>query len=444
MTEITIPYNFGPRVYQVPFLRAIDDGCKRLIIVWHRRTGKDKTCLNAMIKQMLKRVGGYYYMFPTLVQGRAVLWDGIDNDGFKFLDHFPPQIVKRFNNQEMKIELNNGSIFRVLGADNFDGKMGTNPVMIVFSEYSLINPSVWGFFRPILAANDGIAVFNFTPRGENHAYDLYNLGDASDDWYTEILTASDTKILSADILERERREIKALNGDDALYWQEYFCDFSVPIAGAYYANQMQDAVAEGRICNIPYVATFPVETYWDIGRTDYTAIWFVQRIGADIRLIDYLQTTGVGIHEIAPLVLSKKYVYSRHIAPHDIEQGEWGSAENSRRDTAQKLGINFEVAPMLSVQDGIDAARAILSRCWFDREKCADGISALKSYHKKYDEKRKYYQPIPEHDWSSHASDAFRYLAVSIDDRAYAMPNKRDRYKRARSSYQYTGNPLAV
>ena len=161
MKYIPLPFNYSPRDYQMPFWAAMERGCKRAVLVWHRRTGKDKSCLNFLIREMSKRVGNYFYTFPEFAQGRAVLWDGIDRDGFKFLDHFPPEFIKSKNETEMKIECVNCSTFQIIGTDRFDKKIGANPMGIVFSEYSLQDPDVWGFFRPILAENNGWAIFNY-------------------------------------------------------------------------------------------------------------------------------------------------------------------------------------------------------------------------------------------------------------------------------------------
>lgn len=450
MPTITLPHNYKPRHYQLPLLQALDEGCKRAVYVAHRRSGKDKTAVNIFPKEMMQRVGTYWGVFPELKQGRKILWDGMDADGFKFLNHFPYELRggidgnAGINNSEMKLSFRNGSIFQIIGDDNIDSNVGSNPVFAWFDEYSLHNPRGWGLISPILEQNGGKALFTYTPRGENHGKTLFDYAMDQDDWFCGLYTASDTGIFTKQQLERIRLEYVSLYGDDSLFYQEYMCDFTVPIQGAYYATHMRRAMDEGRITHVPYDERYTVETYWDIGRTDYTAVWFAQRIGLDIRLIDYLETTGVGIHEIAPMVLSKPYIYSRHVGPHDIEQGEWGSADKSRRDTATKLGIRFEVAPRLSIQDGIDAGRAILPRCWFDADKCKDGVDALKSYHKQYDDKRKVYLKEPYHDWSSHGADGFRTMAVSIDDKAQALPAKRDKYRRTSSNYVYAGNPDAV
>ena len=415
--EITVPYNFTPRPYQLPLLKAMDSGYLRAVQVWHRRSGKEKTDLAGVVsKKMLERVGAYYYVFPELAQGRKVVWDGSDYNGFRFIDHFPKELISgQINNSEMKLRYKNGSLFQVVGSDRFNSVMGTNPVGVVFSEYSLQDPSCWAFFRPILAENGGWAIFNFTPRGENHAYHLYELAKADPEhWFCQLLTVDDTGAIPKDVLERERNEITRLYGNDAFFRQEFYCDFSVPVPGAYYAHQISQAYKEGRVGKVPHDTRLPVHTWWDLGINDKMSIWFVQGIGQEIHVIDYYENSGYGLNHYANKLQEKGYTYGRHVAPHDIEVRELSNG-NSRKEAAALLGISFEVAPRLSLEDGINAVRGIFSRLWFDADKCRDGLNALKNYHKVWDEKKKTYLDHPYHDWSSNASDAMRIGVVSYD-----------------------------
>jgi len=222
MTEITIPFKFRPREYQLPLLKALDKGIKRAIIVWNRRSGKDKVCFNYMVKKACERVGTYFYFLPEYTQARKVIWDNIDNDGFKMLDHIPPELIKKTNDTTLKVELVNGSIIQLLGADTFSKSgVGTNPIGVVMSEYSVNDPEVWNFIRPILAVNGGWIIFNFTPRGQNHAFKLLEIAKDNPEWFTEVLTVNETKVLSPEDIERERRE----GMSEAMIDQEYFCKF---------------------------------------------------------------------------------------------------------------------------------------------------------------------------------------------------------------------------
>lgn len=228
-TKIQVPHLYNPRTYQLNLLRALDNGIKRAIVVWNRRSGKDKTCFNYMIKRSFERVGTYFYLLPTYSQAKKVIWDNIDNDGFKMLDHVPKQLIKSTNGTELKIEMINGSIIQLISADEFkQSGVGTNPIGVVFSEYSVTNPEAWKFLQPILAANGGWAIFNFTPRGMNHAWNLLQQAKENDKWFWEILTNDDTKILKEDEMTEERKT----NPQDIIE-QEWYCKF-IEGAGAFF------------------------------------------------------------------------------------------------------------------------------------------------------------------------------------------------------------------
>lgn len=220
MNTITLPYHFTPRDYQLPILKAWDSGIDRLYWVAHRRSGKDKTIFANLPKKMMERKGTYYYFLPTYAQAKKVIWTGADKDGFKFLDHFPKEIVKSINQSDMIIELINGSILQMVGADNIDRIVGTNPVGIVFSEYSLMKPDVWNFISPILRENGGWAIFIMTPRGINHAWDLLKTVEKDPKWFCQVLTVDDTHALTAEQLEDARLEMP-----EDLFKQEYYCTF---------------------------------------------------------------------------------------------------------------------------------------------------------------------------------------------------------------------------
>lgn len=436
MRKVMVPVDYTPRPYQLPILQSIDRGIKRIVWVAHRRSGKDKTCINLMAKTMMERVGAYYYIFPTFAQAKRVIWEGLDRDGKRLLDHFPKEYLDgKPNDTEMKLRYKNGSLFQLIGSDKIDAIVGTNPVGVVFSEYALQDPVAWGFLRPILAENGGWAIFVSTVRGENHLYDLYELAKNMPGWYVRMDKASETGVIPAEILENERQEIIRLYGDDALYQQEYECNFTVPIAGAYYAEHIARSYRDGRVGHVPHESTITVETAWDLGMNDRMAIWFFQCIGQEVRMIDYMEGTGKGIPDyIADIKQSRpQYVFKTHIGPHDIEVRDLSvSGGKSRRDVARALGFDFEVAPRLPLIDGIDAVRNIFGRCWFDAEKCRAGLNALKNYRKLYDDRRKTYLDQPYHDWSSNGADAFRMLATSLDLRRRGLSARPpDKYERA-------------
>jgi len=411
MTELTIPYHFTPRDYQLPIFEAIDSWIKRIIMVRHRRAWKDKACFNVIVKKAMETVWIYYYVFPTYSQWKKAARDGIDKDGWKTINHIPQEVVKRKNDTEMKVELINGSIIQIVWSDNVDSIVWTNPIWIVFSEYSLQTPAVRDFLRPILAENGGRAIFNFTPRWDNHAKELLDMAKENKDWMVSIQTVDDTKAIDPEVLEAERREIIQKNGSDAIFQQEYYCSFDAWINGSYYAEILTNLENQWRRTTVPYDPALDVFTVWDLWINDSTAIWFWQRIGKEIRVIDYYENNGEGLSHYVSILKEKWYRYWTIRLPHDAQARSlqtWKTVE----EKMYEYGFNdIQIVPKLSVLDGINSARAILPYCYFDREKTERGRKCLKNYHKELDEKRQAFK-WPEHDWSSHGSDAFRYLAV--------------------------------
>ena len=191
------------------------------------------------------------------------------------------------------------------------------------------------------------------------------------------------------------------------YQQEMECSFDAAVKGAYYGRLIDEAQQEGRICAVPHEPAAKVDTWWDLGVGDSTAIWFVQTVGREVRVIDHYEMTGEGLPHYAKVLASKPYVYGRHIAPHDIAVRELGTGQ-SRIEMARALGLKFETAPKLPVDDGINAVRLTLPKCWFDAKRCAAGLEALRMYRKDRDEKLNVFRDKPRHDWTSHSADAFR------------------------------------
>ncbi len=408
-TEIEVPHNFTARWYQEPFLHAMEsEGIKRAVCVWHRRAGKDKTFMNFLVPCMLERVGAYYYYFPTAAMGRDILWDGMDRDSFKFVDHFPKLLIARKNESEMKIELKNGSVFKIRGTDKRE-PIGVNPVGCVFSEYSRQNPKGgWDLVRPILAENGGWAVFNFTPRGKNHAWRLWKMARDNPKWFCQTLKADETQAITEEAIQDERDS----GMSEELVQQEFYCSFDIGQAGSYYARIVSSLWDEGKIGNVPYDDSAQVYTFWDLGIGDSTVIWFVQFIGKELHIIDYYENHGEAFSHYANVVHRKPYVYAQHWGPHDLE-GRSLQTGLTMLNVAKQLGIKFRVLPADRIEDGIEAARWVLRRCWFDKTKCEEGINALENYHADYDDKREDFVVKPCHDWSSHGADAFRYLSMA-------------------------------
>jgi len=411
MTELTIPYHFTPRSYQEPIFEAIDNWVKRIIMVRHRRAWKDKACFNIIVKKAMENIWIYYYVFPTYSQGKKAAWDGIDKDGWRTINHIPQEIIKRKNDTEMKVELINWSIIQIIWSDNVDSIVWTNPIGIVFSEYSLQSPAVWDFLRPILAENGWWAIFNFTPRWDNHAKELLDMAKENPDWMVSIQTVDDTKAITPEVLESERREIIQKNGTDAIFQQEYYCSFDAWINGSYYAEILTELEKAWRITTLPYDPALDVFTVWDLGINDSTAITFWQRFWKEIRVIDYYEMNWEWLSHYVSILKEKPYRYGTMRLPHDAQARSlqtWKTVE----EKLYEYGFNdIQIVPKLSVLDWINSVRAILQYCWFDKEKTERLRKCLKNYHKELDEKRQTFK-WPEHDWSSHGADSFRYLAV--------------------------------
>tara|TARA_Y100000310_G_scaffold329437_1_gene399293 strand:- start:14416 stop:15750 length:1335 start_codon:yes stop_codon:yes gene_type:complete len=430
--EISVPYKWTPRDYQLPLWSALENGCKRAAVVWHRRAGKDSVGLNWTVCQALQEPGIYWHLLPTSVQGRKVVWEGKTNDGRAFLDHWPPELITKSRDDEMALWLrgpkNSESMWQVVGSDNYDRLVGANPRGVVFSEFSLAHPNAWEYIRPILAANNGWALFLYTPRGRNHGYDLYQaarrLQDEGKGWFAQMLTVDDTHVVSPEIIEEDR----ASGMPEEMIQQEYWCSFNAALVGSYYGEQMARADTEKRICSVRHDTAALVETWWDLGIGDPTAIWFVQRVGREVHLIDYYESQGQGLAHYVSVLDEKRrehgYNYGDHVMPHDAGAKELGSGK-TRVETLSTLGLKPVVLPLQKLEDGIEAVRNLLAKCWFDETKCDFGLRCLREYSKNYDEKNKVYQNQPRHDFTSHAADAFRYGAMH---RASTGPREPIRY----------------
>jgi len=437
--EITLPYNWRPRPYQLPACQALDNGVKRIISIWHRRAGKDLTAINMCAKKSFERVGLYLHLLPYYKQGRKIVWNGMDKTGKPFLSAFPEEIIASKNDQEMQLKLTNGSIYQVAGTDNIDSLVGINPVGLILSEYSIQDPHAWDLLRPILAENEGWAWFIYTPRGRNHGYVLLEKAKKNPRWFEQVLTVNDTNAIPMSAIEEDRE----MGMSEELIQQEYFCSFDAPLTGAYYAKQMAKALEDKRIGHFPYDPLLPVDTFWDLGVGDSTAIWFLQHVktstGGEYRIIDYYENSGEGLLHYIKHLKDKEYIYEEHWGPHDLKVREFGSEARTRWEIALSHGLRFNIVPRYSVEDGIEAVRNILPRCYFNTSSKGDmemGLEALRQYQKEWDDNRNCFKSKPLHDWTSHAADSFRYLAVSVREKFKQRP-KRD--SQAETEYDILG-----
>ena len=432
--ELILPHAYTPRDYQLPAWKAFDSGFKRLLLVHHRRAGKDKTCINMMARSMMERVGTYFYFLPTFAQAKRVIWDGMDGNGFRFINHFPRELWDGDpNTTDMRIRLKNGSVFQLVGSDKIDNVVGTNPIGCVFSEYSLQDPAGWEFIRPILRENGGWAVFNGTPRGKvNHMYKLYQMAKDNPAWFVDKLGIDDTHVMTEADVDEER----AAGMDEELIQQEFYSSFEGGMSGAYYVQQMLDVEERGGMTDVPHDPLMKVHTVWDLGMSDETVIIFYQQSPAgQIRIIDHYSGTGEGLEYYIGALFDRAreygYVYGDHLAPWDIQVREMGTGK-SRLEVARSMGINFKPVRKLPISEGINAVRMMLPVCYFDVSRTQHLRDSMMSYSKAWDQTNRTWKDKPRHDWSSHDADAMRYLAVGRKNAR--LPETQDRY--AKDNYK--------
>lgn len=410
MTEISIPYT--PRDYQLDMWKARHSGIKRTLKVWHRRAGKDLDDLAYTIDQMIRYPNIYWHCFPEYTQGRKAVWENMTVDGTPYLDLFPKELIKGINHHEMRVELKNGAIFRLVGGD-VNRLVGAGPRGVVMSEMSLHKPSTWDYIEPMILEKGGWAAFNGTPRGENHFHDLKKMAEKNPDWYVDIKTVDDTGVITQEQIEGMRKMGKS----EEHIQQEYYCSFQGSIEGAYYAQQMRDAENSGRITDVPYDPALPVDTYWDFGHRDSTAIWFVQseRSGMTHRCIKYYENNNKNLTHYVNYVHKLRdsgWTFGNHESPHDGNHADFKTGKTIQQ-LARDLGLNFNVQPRTNnLIFDLEKVRAILPKCYFDAVNCKEGINCLKQYRREYDESKKIFKDKPLHDWASDGADAFRYFAV--------------------------------
>jgi phage terminase large subunit len=384
------------------------------VMVAHRRAGKTVASVMDLVDAALrctKPDPRFAYVAPTYTQAKDVAWEYLKR-------YTAPILGTQHNESELRVDLPNRARVRLYGADNYDRMRGVYFDGVVLDEYSDMDPRAWSeVIRPALSDRKGWGVFIATPKGHNDFHKIWDKTSRNDpDWYRLMLRASETGLLDADELADAR---KAMSAEQ--FAQEYECSFEAAVVGAYYGNLMADAERDKRIGGVPYDPAVRVWTAWDLGIGDPTAIWFAQMVGREVHLIDYYEATGMDLGHYVKVLDQKPYLYAGHILPHDVEAKELGTGK-TRKEVLESLGLEVEVAKAHGVDDGINAVRVLLPRCWFDLTKCERGVEALRLYRAEFDEKLKTVRPRPLHDWTSHAADAFRYLAMALDDVAI-MPS---------------------
>jgi hypothetical protein len=423
MARIVIPYQ--PREAFKPLHNRT---ARWACVVAHRRCGKTVACINDIIKRALLTDKKDYrgaYIAPFYVQAKQVAWDY-----FKKYTVVIPGI--KYNEAELRVDFPNGSRIQLFGADNPDRLRGMYFDDLIADEYGDWKPSVWPYvIRPCLADRQGNAIVIGTPKGRNAFYETWLESKRNNKWLSLTLRVSETKLLPESEIEELKRELS-----EEAWRQEMECDFEAAIPGAYYGKLINEARQQGRITQVDYDPNVPVHTAWDLGYSDDTAIWWYQVIGGEIHILEHHSSNGEDVAFYGELVKSKSYKYGIHWLPHDARAKTLASGGKSiQEQLAAHLGRpSIRIVPELSLQDGIQAARLMMPRVWFDE--CTEpGINALAQYQREYDEDKKTFREKPRHDWTSHSADAFRYLAIAW--RTEAAP---DKTKETRFPVQGVGN----
>ena len=403
--NIKIPYT--PRKHQ-SYLHQQINRYRWSVLVCHRRFGKTVCMINHLIRSALMsklKNPRFAYIAPTFKQAKSIAWD--------YMKQFTSKIPNtKFNETELRVDLPNGSRITLLGAENSDGLRGIYLDGCVIDEYANIDGKLFAeIIRPALSDRKGYCVFIGTPAGmNNNFYDLYQHANGAEDWFNYKAKASDTKIVDPEELEKAKEVM-----GEKKYMQEFECDWIANIEGAIYGEEIAKIEDKNQIARVPYDPTLPVSTAWDLGVADHSSIIFFQQKGTGVQIIDYHEERGHGLPHYIQMLEEKPYIYKDHFAPHDIDVQEFGNGK-TRREIAYQLGVRFKVVPKLPVEEGIHAVTMLLPRCWIDTDHCKNLIDALRHYHRKYIDKNRMFRSKPVHDWSSHACDAMRYLAVGFQE----------------------------
>ncbi|MCA0000951.1 MULTISPECIES: hypothetical protein [unclassified Mesorhizobium] len=430
MPSVDLPSNWEPRDYQKPAWDSWLEGCNRQLLIWHRRAGKDDINLRMHSVAAFNRVGTYWHMLPEYAQARKAIWEAVNpNSGQRRIDEaFPHAIRANTRENDMFIRFKNGSTWQLVGSDNYNALVGSPPVGLTASEWALANPSAWAYLSPILAENGGWASFISTPRGNNHLKGMLKRFAGDDRWFTQVLTAKDTGAISLQAIEDQRGEYEALFGKamaDLLIEQEFYCSFAGAMVGSYWGAELAAAEVEGRIGVVPINWKHPVHTVWDLGKAANNPIWCFQVINGKPLIVDFYRPESDDLEDWCKWLDNKGY-HGTDYVPHDAMQPNWG-AKRTRFDTLKLHGRKPKMVQMVSVADGINAARETIKVAEFDEGRCGEvGIEGLKAFRRLWDDERKCFLDIPVKDWAEHIASAFRYLGLAWKDAApvYEPPQK--------------------
>lgn len=399
--RVIIPYK--PRPAQLQIHEAVDQ--HRFVVgVAHRRMGKTVAALNQLIKSSLEngqQSPRYAYIAPTYGQAKRVAWD--------YLTHFVRPLNAEANITELRVDFL-GRRIQLFGSDNPDSLRGQYFDGVVLDEIGDQNPKIWNeIIRPSLSDRKGYCLFIGTPKGNNHFKDLFDRADKEEGWAALEFKASETKLIDEEELLSARKEM----GDDK-FNQEFECSFNAAVEGSYYGKIIGELEEKNRMCEITRDDLCQTYVAWDLGMGDSTALWVAQNAGQEVRLMDYVENHGQGLDWYVNWLKDNKWETAEQLLPHDVAVRELGTGK-SRLEVLRESGLNVKVLPRLSVDDGIQSVRRLLPRCWFNIPQVKQGLDCLRNYRREHDEKRNVFFDKPLHDWASHGSDSFRYLALGME-----------------------------
>jgi hypothetical protein len=367
--------------------------------------GKTVAAINQLIHSALNNKLAnprYCYIAPTYSQAKRVVFD--------YLVEFTRPLGAKVNIAELRVDFM-GRRISLYGSENGDSLRGQYFDGVVLDEIGDQNPKIWNeILRPALSDRKGFCLFIGTPKGNNHFKDLRDRAETAEGWKLLEFKASQTGLIDAQELSSAKNEM----GEDK-YIQEFECSFDSPVEGSYYGKLMNEAEESNRVGIVPRDDLSKTFTAWDLGMSDSTSIWVCQTVGKEVRLVDYVENHSQSLEWYVNWLRDNNWHKATHILPHDVEVRELGTGR-SRKEMLMESGLEIIIAPKLSVADGIQAVRRLLPRCWFNKETTKQGIDCLRNYRRVYDEKRNVFFDTPLHDFASHGSDAFRYLAVGLNE----------------------------
>jgi hypothetical protein len=367
--------------------------------------GKTVSAINHLIKDAIlnqKEAPRYAYIAPTYGQAKRVAWD--------YLVKYAEPLGGTNNISELRVDFW-GRRIQLYGSDNPEALRGQYFDGVILDEIGDQNPKIWtDIVRPALADRKGWCLFIGTPKGHNHFKELRDRAEKEDGWGLLEFKASETGVVDDTELKAARNEM----GEDK-YRQEFECSFDAAVEGSYYGQILNELEDKKHMQEIPREELSRTFTAWDLGMGDSTSIWVAQLVGSEVRLIDYYENHGVGLDHYVKWIRDNDYIKAEHILPHDVRVRELGSGK-SRLEMLEEAGLEIKIAPRMGLDDGIQAVRRLLPRCWFNVPRVQTGLNCLRNYRRDYDEKRKIFYERPLHDWSSHGSDSFRYLALGLDE----------------------------